>query len=64
MVATHASRYRYSQPVCGPRFLETLPDVRLLDGLFVADTSYYYPEDRGIHESLLFGRKLAKMAGA
>jgi hypothetical protein len=28
----------------------------------VADTSYYYPEDRGISESIGFGRRLAKDA--
>jgi hypothetical protein len=33
-------------------------------GLWVADTSYYYPEDRGISESIDFGRKMAKEAAA
>ena len=28
----------------------------------VADTSYYYPEDRGISESIGFGRKMAREA--
>jgi hypothetical protein len=38
-----------------------LPPVRLpIEGLWAADTSYYYPEDRGISESIAFGRKLAK----
>jgi hypothetical protein len=27
----------------------------------VADTSYYYPEDRGISESIAFGRSMARM---
>jgi protoporphyrinogen oxidase len=59
----HASRYRYSQPVCGPRFLETLPPAKLpVEGLWVADTSYYYPEDRGISESTGFGRRMAREA--
>jgi hypothetical protein len=30
--------------------------------LWVADTSYYYPEDRGISESIGFGRKMAREA--
>ena len=33
-----------------------------VEGLWVADTSYYYPEDRGISESIHFGRQLAKDA--
>lgn len=60
-----ASRYRYAQPICGPGYLEGLPPVALpVRGLWVADTSYYYPEDRGISESIDFGRKMAKEASA
>lgn len=60
----HVSRYRHAQPVCGPGFLERLPPVALpVEGVWAADTSYYYPEDRGISESIKFGRKLARMAG-
>ena len=59
------SRYRFAQPVCEPGFLTRLPPVELpVGGLWVADTSYYYPEDRGISESIDFGRRLAKMAAA
>lgn len=58
-----ASRYRHAQPVCGPRFLEGLPPAQLpVRGLWVADTSHYYPEDRGISESIGFGRELARKA--
>ncbi|MES2823697.1 MAG: NAD(P)/FAD-dependent oxidoreductase [Pseudomonadota bacterium] len=56
-----ASRYRYAQPICQPNFMESLPPYQLpIKGLIVADTSYYYPEDRGISESIGFGRMLAK----
>lgn len=59
----HASRYRYAQPVCEPGFLDKLPPVDLpVEGLWVADTSYYYPDDRGISESVEFGRNMAKDA--
>lgn len=59
----HVSRYRFAQPICEPRYLETLPPIELpIKGLWVADTSYYYPEDRGISESVALGRKMAKMA--
>lgn len=60
-----ASRYRYAQPICEPGYLDRLPPPKLpVQGLWVADTSYYYPEDRGISESIDFGRKMAKDAAA
>ena len=58
-----ASRYRFAQPICIPGYLKTIPSAKLpIEGLWVADTSYYYPEDRGISESIHFGRQLAKDA--
>lgn len=58
-----ASRYRYAQPICDPGYLDKLPPVSLpIKGLWVADTSYYYPEDRGISESIGFGRAMARSA--
>jgi Protoporphyrinogen oxidase len=59
----HVSRYRYAQPICEPGFMHKLPPVDLpFKGLWAADTCYYYPEDRGISESIGFGRMMAKMA--
>lgn len=64
-LAMRASRYRYAQPICPPAYLDQLPAPALpVKGLWVADTSYYYPEDRGISESIDFGRQLAKVAAA
>jgi protoporphyrinogen oxidase len=55
------NRYRFAQPICGPGFAQALPPVQLpVEGLMVADTSYYYPEDRGISESIAFGRSMAR----
>ncbi len=60
-----ASRYRHAQPICEPGYLDRLPPVALpVTGLWVADTSYYYPEDRGISESIGFGRAMAREAAA
>jgi len=60
-VAMRVHRYRYAQPICDPGYLGKLPPIALpVEGLWVADTSYYYPEDRGFSESIDFGRKLAK----
>jgi protoporphyrinogen oxidase len=61
-IDVRASRYRFAQPVCEPGFLDRLPPIRLpVEGLLVADTSYYYPEDRGISESIGLARKMARM---
>ena len=57
------NRYRHAQPIYIPGYLKKLPPVALpVQGLWVADTSYYYPEDRSISESIEFGRKIAKAA--
>lgn len=59
-LAARASRYRFAQPVCEPGFLKRLPPAQSpINGLWIADTSHYYPEDRGISESIEFGRALA-----
>ncbi|HEX6590871.1 MAG TPA: NAD(P)/FAD-dependent oxidoreductase [Moraxellaceae bacterium] len=64
-LAMRASRYRHAQPICEPGYLDTLPPLALpVRGLWVADTSYYYPEDRGISESIHFGRHMARQASA
>ena len=56
------SRYRFAQPICPPGFLENLPPIKTaIEGLFIADTSYYYPEDRSISESVRLGREIAAM---
>lgn len=58
------SRYYYAQPICEPNFLDALPPEQVLGNLWIADTSYYYPEDRGISESIGYGRAMAKRATA
>ena len=60
ILATHCSRYRYAQPICGANFLSTLPPVNPLPNVWIADTTVYYPDDRGISESVNFARKLAR----
>jgi protoporphyrinogen oxidase len=58
-------RYRYAQPVCPIGFGEHLPDWKLpIKNLFVADTCFYYPEDRGISESIELARKMARAVRA
>ncbi len=56
------SRYRFAQPICPPGFLDHLPPIKTnIEGLYIADTSYYYPEDRSISESTRLGREIAEM---
>jgi protoporphyrinogen oxidase len=46
-------RLRYAQPVCAPEFLKILPPIQTeIIGLQIAETCFYYPEDRGIAESI------------
>lgn len=63
IVARHVSRYEFAQAVCPPGFYDMLPDMQTsVRGFYLADTSYYYPEDRSINESIVVGQKLADKA--
>ena len=63
VLAATASRYEFAQAVCTPGFYDALPPMRSrVAGLFMADTSHYYPEDRSISESLRIGSLLAGLA--
>lgn len=60
-VDARVSRLRYAQPVCPPGFAKKIPPVQTsVTGLQIADTSFYYPEDRGISESVRYGRLMAQ----
>ena len=60
LIASHVGRLRHAQPVCPPGFLARMPPVQsAIAGLQIADTSSYYPEDRGIAESVRLGREMA-----
>lgn len=61
LVAFHVGRLRHAQPVCPPGFAAMLPPVQTsISGLQIADTCFYYPEDRGISESVRFGKMMAE----
>jgi protoporphyrinogen oxidase len=65
VLAATASRYEFAQTVCSPGFYDALPPMASrVRGLFMADTSHYYPEDRSISESMRIGRRLAQLAMA
>ncbi len=61
VIASYVGRLRHAQPVCPPGFAAMLPPVETsIHGLQIADTCFYYPEDRGISESVRFGKLMAE----
>jgi len=61
VLANHVARLRYAQPVCEPGFRAKIPPIQTpIKGLQIADTCFYYPEDRGISESVRLGREMAE----
>jgi len=60
LIAAHAARLRHAQPICAPGFAAMIPPVETpIAGLQIADTCFYYPEDRGISESVRLGKAMA-----
>ncbi|CAM3872288.1 NAD(P)/FAD-dependent oxidoreductase [Smaragdicoccus niigatensis] len=60
----NVSRYLRAQPICEPGHLDRLPPIATpIRGLWVADTAYYYPQDRAMSESIRLGRSMAREAG-
>ncbi len=63
VLATRVSRYEFAQPICTPNFYQKLPAMQTpIQGLILADTSHYYPEDRSISESVKLGKTLANLS--
>ena len=62
VLAWRVHRCEFAQPVCPPGFLQALPPVKTaVEGFYIMDTSYYYPEDRSISESIKAAHHLAAM---
>ena len=63
VIDAQVGRLRHAQPICPPGFANLLPPVQTpISGLQIADTCFYYPEDRGIAESVRLGRSMARAA--
>jgi|TARA_B110000858_G_C17807019_1_gene478652 protoporphyrinogen oxidase len=61
LIDSYVGRLKNSQPICEPGFLKKIPEIQTPHPqLQIADTCYYYPEDRGISESVKLGRLMAK----
>lgn len=55
----HVGRLRFAQPVCDVGFADKIPPAATpVQGLWIADTCFYYPEDRGVSESIKFARRM------
>jgi len=65
ILATKVARLRHAQPICEPGFASKIPAVQTpIEGLQIADTCFYYPEDRGISESVRIAREMARRLDA
>lgn len=63
VLATHCHRYEFAQAVCPPGFYDMLPPMKTpIAGFSMADTAYYYPEDRSICESVKVAKRLVQVA--
>ena len=63
LIDWHIGRLRHAQPICEPHFADKIPPVQTaVESLQIADTCYYYPEDRGVAESIRLGRQMSENA--
>jgi protoporphyrinogen oxidase len=61
LLDARVGRLAHAQPVCPPGFKAAIPNVQTaVQGLQIADTCFYYPEDRGIAESVRYGALMAR----
>ena len=61
VLASKVARLRHAQPICEPGFAAKIPPIQTpIAGLQIADTCFYYPEDRGISESVRLAKELVE----
>jgi protoporphyrinogen oxidase len=61
----HISRAPYAQAICGVNFSQIVPDHQTpLTGLYITDSTQFYPEDRTISAAIRLGRRVASMIAA
>lgn len=64
-IASRVGRLKHAQPVCEPGFAAKIPPIQTaIAGLQVADTCFYYPEDRGVSEGARLAREMAQVIGS
>jgi protoporphyrinogen oxidase len=58
-IASRVGRLRHAQPIYEKNFPALLPPIQTpIKGLQIADTCFYYPEDRGVSESVRLAKKM------
>jgi protoporphyrinogen oxidase len=58
----HVYRERHAQAICTVGFANIIPDHRApYAGLYLTDSTQYYPEDRTISAAIRLGRRVAKL---
>ncbi|MBN1564817.1 MAG: NAD(P)/FAD-dependent oxidoreductase [Anaerolineae bacterium] len=58
----HISRAPYAQAICTVGFADLVPDHQTpLTGLYITDSTQFYPEDRTISAAIRMGRRVAGM---
>ena len=58
----HHHRVDGAQPIVGINYGDSIPEHRTpLQGLYLANTTQIYPEDRGTNYSVRMGRQVARM---
>lgn len=61
LIDARVAQLRDAQPVCDVGFAAKIPPVQTgIRGFQMADTCFYYPEDRGIAEIVRLGREMAR----
>lgn len=61
LLGVHVARLRHAQPICDVGFAARIPPAQTpIRGLQIADTCFYYPEDRGVSESIKFARGMVE----
>ena len=60
VIDSHCSRYEFAQPISKINHFKNLPPINPSKNFWTIDTSIYYPEDRGVSESIDYGRNIAK----
>ena len=63
IVDYHHHKVDAAQPIIGVNYGQQIPDLRTpIPGLYLANTTQIYPEDRGTNYSVKLGRKVARLA--
>jgi protoporphyrinogen oxidase len=61
----HISRAAYAQAICSTGFVDRIPEHQTpVEGLYITDSTQFYPEDRTISAAIRMGRTVARLISA